>query len=81
MRALYLLCCFAAWLLTGCPEPSSTAETDGKTADLGSAADLACYANPTTHVEIMNACTGSQAIAKMPTLPLLGSDGTLPPLP
>ena len=38
-------------------------------------------ANPTTYNEIINACTTAQKIYKHPNLPLLGSDGSLPPLP
>ena len=37
--------------------------------------------NPTTHFEIINACTDAVKITKNPTLPLLFSDGGLPPLP
>lgn len=38
---------------------------------------------PTTHDEIINACpaAGVTRIFKHPTLPLMNSDGTLPPLP
>jgi hypothetical protein len=43
--------------------------------------DAACFTNPTTHYEIINACTSAQAVDKNPTLPLLLPDGGLPPLP
>ena len=43
--------------------------------------DASCFTNPTTYNEIINACTTAQKIYKHPTLPLLGSDGSLPPLP
>jgi hypothetical protein len=43
--------------------------------------DASCFTNPTTNDEIINACTTSQAIFLHPVLPLLGSDGSLPPLP
>ena len=45
--------------------------------------DAACFTNPTTHHEIINACTdpGGVKIDKRPDLPLLEPDGTLPPLP
>lgn len=36
---------------------------------------------PTTHAELLNACTDAVGIEKNPSLPLLGTDGTLPPLP
>jgi hypothetical protein len=40
-----------------------------------------CYMNPQTHVEIINACTDAEKVDKAVNLPLLGSDGKLPPLP
>lgn len=43
--------------------------------------DAACYANPTTHFELINGCTTATAIAKDPSLPLANPDGTLPPVP
>jgi hypothetical protein len=43
--------------------------------------DASCFTNPTTHDEIINACTTAQKIYKHSTLPLLGSDGSLPALP
>lgn len=49
--------------------------------DAGSTPDASCFTNPQTHEEIINACTDAQKIYKNPTLPLLGSDGSLPPLP
>ncbi len=67
------------WLsLAGCPDdPLPTV------ADLGSPDpdDRACYARPSTHLEILNACTSAQSLSKQPVLPLLRPDGTLPPLP
>jgi hypothetical protein len=39
-----------------------------------------CFMNPTTHFEIINACTNAVKITKNPVLPLLLSDGGLPPL-
>ena len=47
----------------------------------GGPPDASCFENPTTHNEIINACTTAQKITKNPTLPLLHPDGTLPPLP
>jgi hypothetical protein len=43
--------------------------------------DASCFTNPTTYNEIINACTTAQKIYKHPNLPLVGSDGMLPPLP
>jgi hypothetical protein len=40
-----------------------------------------CIVNPTTHEEIINACTDAVKITKTPVLPLLYPDGGLPPLP
>jgi hypothetical protein len=40
-----------------------------------------CVTDPMTHVEIINACTDAEKIDKIVNLPLLGSDGSLPPLP
>ena len=43
--------------------------------------DASCFENPTTHVEIINACTTAQKVIKKPALPLLNADGSLPQLP
>jgi len=43
--------------------------------------DAGCFTNPTTNDEIINACTTAVGIDKKPVLPLLNSDGSLPPLP
>lgn len=40
-----------------------------------------CFSKPTTHVEIINACTDAEKVDKIVNLPLLEPDGTLPPLP
>lgn len=40
-----------------------------------------CFVNPKTHFEIINACTDAVKITKNPALPLLLTDGGLPPLP
>jgi hypothetical protein len=42
----------------------------------------ACFSGtPTTHEQIINACTCAQQIFKTSTPPLLHSDGSLPSLP
>ena len=51
--------------------------TDGGTPDAG---EPDCFMNPTTHYEIINACTDAVKVDKTPTLPGL-IDGGLPPLP
>ena len=43
--------------------------------------DASCFTNPTTHNEIINACTTAQKIYKDSHPPLVNSDGSLPPLP
>lgn len=43
--------------------------------------DASCFTNPTTHYEIINACTTAQKIYKNTHPPLLNADGTLPALP
>jgi len=49
--------------------------------DAPSAPDASCFDNPQTHYEIINACTTAQKVYKDSHPPLIGSDGTLPPLP
>lgn len=81
-------------LLVGCDESSSaikepgpnvTSDAGGSSGDVdaGSQADGApkdCFDNPTTHFEIINACTNATRITKNPTLNKLLPDGGLPPL-
>ena len=44
--------------------------------------DASCFSGtPTTHEEIINACTTAQKIYKNSHPPLLNNDGSLPPLP
>ena len=40
-----------------------------------------CFTNPTTHFEIINACTTAEKVDKTPVLPLDLPDGGLKPLP
>jgi hypothetical protein len=48
----------------------------------GSNSAPACFSGtPTTHVQFLNACTDAMSFDSTPYLPLLNSDGTLPPLP
>lgn len=42
--------------------------------------DADCFLNPTTHFEIINACTDATRIDKNPVLSKLLPDGALPPL-
>lgn len=43
--------------------------------------EVPCVQNPTTYLEIINACTDAVKIIKDSHPPLLNPDGTLPPLP
>jgi hypothetical protein len=54
---------------------------DARTVDASPTPDADCFENPTTHDEIINACTTAQKIYKDSDPPLLNPDGTLPPLP
>jgi hypothetical protein len=60
---------------SGGPQPGM----DGGGPTLPDGAPSDCFINPQTHFEIINACTDSVKITKNPTLPLLLSDGGLPP--
>ena len=53
---------------------------DGDVTD-GGTSDASCFTNPTTYLEIINACTNATAVYKMSHPPLLNPDGTLPSLP
>jgi hypothetical protein len=61
------------------PDPTATSTSDAGTLPDGGSLD--CFEHPTTHYEIINACTNAQAIDKQPNLPLLYPDGGLPPTP
>lgn len=69
-------------LVVGCGEGGSSPR-DAAPADAGTETppDASCFENPTTHHEIINACTTAQKIYKDSHPPLLGPDGSLPPLP
>jgi hypothetical protein len=58
---------------------TTTSSGSGSTTGTGDGGD--CYPNPTTYLEIINACTNAQAVDVNPVLPLLLPDGGLPPLP
>ncbi len=66
-------------LLSGCPSDVSE-DLPLPSLDMAQA-ETPCVKNPQTHVEILNACTSAQSVDKKTLLPLLRSDGTLPPLP
>ncbi len=84
MRARMLL---VVGLLSACGGQTSTdagtidsGTPDSGTPDAGSDAGL-CFAQPTTHFELINACTSAVAIVRHPVLPLLQADGGVPSLP
>ncbi len=67
----------------GCGGDDGDNNTGPKDAGIDSPAvlDASCFNNPTTHYEIINACTTAQQIFKDSHPPLLKPDGTLPALP
>lgn len=76
MRALFCAGLVAAIaLVAACGGTTQDNHTDAGTFDAG------CVTNPTTSLEILNACTDAGYLDKAPTLPLLLPDGGLPELP
>ncbi len=82
MRAL-IIAALALAFAPACGEDAraSLKKDAGAILDAPSGVDAACFTNPHTHEEIINACTSAQKIYKPTTLPLLHADGTLPALP
>ena len=62
------------------PDAGTTAPPPPPAGQDGGKGQEDCVRNPTTHLEIINACTEATKIAKNPTLPKLLPDGRLPPL-
>lgn len=82
MRRARKLCMLALLVVAaGCKEAPDRLDAGTPPDAAAPPADLACFADPVTHVQIINACTSAQRIDKKPVLPLLRPDGTLPPLP
>ena len=82
MRRVRTLCLLALLgVAAGCKEAPDRLDGGTPPDAATTSADLACFRDPVTHVEIINACTSSQRIDKKPNLPLRRPDGTLPPLP
>lgn len=87
----------AALMIGACGDDDDDASMlDGAIPDAASASDAAvdadagpavikqpadCSLDPHSYLELINACTDAEKIEKKPSLPLLNSDGTLPPLP
>ena len=79
MRTLVIL---VTVLGIACGSDGKSNETpDAAPADGPTTIDASCFMNPTTHKEIINACTDAQKIERNVTPPLLNSDGSLPALP
>ena len=86
-RNLVTIAILALAFVSGCSDDANN--NTGGTKDAGvvidappsGGPDASCFTNPTTYNEIINACTTAQKIYKTTNLPLLGSDGSLPPLP
>jgi hypothetical protein len=84
MRALIIIATLALAFPSGCSDDgNNSGPKDAAVIDAppSGGPDASCFTNPTTYNEIINACTTAQKIYKHPTLPLLGSNGQLPPLP
>jgi len=73
---------FGLWLAfaTACGDDKPDQPKDAGV-DATETPDAACFENPQTHAEIINACTTAQKVFKKPSLPLLNQDGSLPQLP
>jgi hypothetical protein len=79
LLSLALAAALLLWLSTqsGCGS-SSAGPADSGPPDLDAGG---CYASPSSSFEITNGCTDAGFLDKHPALPLLLSDGGLPPLP
>jgi hypothetical protein len=82
MRISMILATVVLAFASACSDDANT-KKDAGVHDAGPDAppDASCFTNPTTHNEIINACTTAQKIYKDSHPPLLNSDGSLPPLP
>jgi len=80
MKIQALLFAVSLAFSAACSDDGGEAPRDGGM-DAAPMPDAACFENPTTHEEIINACTTAQKVVKQPALPLLNQDGTLPQLP
>jgi hypothetical protein len=77
VATLVLLACNRA-----APEPTGTSPVDAGTKVPVTDAAVGCFTNPTTYLEIINACTDAEAIDKVVDLSPMGlPDGGLQPLP
>jgi hypothetical protein len=67
-------------------EPDMPPPIDSRVTDAGVTIDMTpptpdagCFTNPTTYVQLLNACTSAQKVDKTPSVP--PTDGGLLPLP
>ena len=82
MRMRTISIALALVFAAACGHNSGNNQQDGGVQDGPSGPpDASCFTNPTTHYEIINACTNAQQIFKNTRPPLQNPDGTLPPLP
>jgi hypothetical protein len=81
MKTLFVTLAFV--LAAGCSDDGGSTTTPKDAAvDATVTPDAQCFAGtPTTHEEIINACTTAQKVYKDSKPPLLNADGSLPPLP
>lgn len=75
MSRFSLVSAFFLLLAAGCADDDEPA-ADGAA---GKANEPECFESPTTHQEIINACTTALKVKKTPRLKLLNPDGSLPP--
>jgi hypothetical protein len=78
----------AAWmaLAAACSDDGGQQLHDAPPSPVDAAVDgatqIPCFSGtPTTHEQIINACTSAQQVVKPNKPPLLRTDGSLPPLP
>ena len=76
----FVALCLALLGCLACDDAAGDPPPDMGTLDQGRPPP-ACVEDPTTHLEIINACTAATGIKKVAITPLLRADGTLPPLP
>jgi hypothetical protein len=80
MRTLFVTLGFV--LAAGCSDDGGSTTPPKDAAIDAAVPDAQCFSGtPTTHEEIINACTTAQKIYKDSKPPLLDADGSLPPLP
>lgn len=76
-----LFIALALVLASACGDDGETVKDAGPHDAGVTAPDASCFEHPTTHYEIINACTTAQKIYKTTKPPLQNDDGSLPPLP